>query len=314
MVLPTVDDRINMTFFSKISIILISLSFFWGCRTQRKMNGYNVAECVRGKKTVKCSAINDLSGLYVNEGELGDEQMYDSVRLILNHGLKKFCSGVFVKKNIMIAPAQCFLANNKSHKQIFLVKINSLSKEKDLRLRIVDVPRKVVINPAYKQAVELYGAHSIKSLSFDLAVVVFRKPIVSKNQVFELMSQPVTSSSSLAWVGHGLPGIWASTDLWRRRSQVKIADSKFDSDLIEVDYTLRVTEQMQADRANLPASSGSVLLSGRKVIGHFVGFSFQRFAFIFETNKRIFFTSFTHPVNRDFLNKAISDNVIIQGS
>ena len=287
------------------------MSFFWGCRTQRKIGGYSVPDCVRGKKILMCSGLDDFTGLNVIDGELGDEDKFEGVKLILNQTIRKFCSGVFVKRNIMIAPAQCFLAKPLDQNQISLVKIRSISKERAAKFQIVAIPSKVIINPAYKQSVLEHGARSIRPLAFDLAVVVFRKPVVRKNQVFNLIKKDIPESTSLAWVGHGLPGIWSTSELWRRRKTVKVANSKFDPNLIEVDYSLRITEQMKAKRANIPVTSGSVLLSNRKAVGLFVGYSFQKYAFIFNSNKRILFNSFNNPINEDFLKNAIAESLLI---
>ncbi|MFK7822521.1 MAG: hypothetical protein AB8G05_00065 [Oligoflexales bacterium] len=295
----------------KIAAGLMLLSSFWGCRTQRKISEYRPPACIRGKRILKCSGLDDFNGLNVIEGELGDEPKFEGVKLFLNQSLKKFCTGVFVKKNIMVAPAQCFLAKPSYQNEIFLVKIKSLSKERDVRLKIVSVPIKVVINPAYKQAVNQFGARSIKALAFDLAIVVFRESIVSKSKTFDLINRPIQKSSTLTWIGHGLPGVWASSELWRRRTQVTVADSKYDSSLIEVDYSVRVTDQMQADKANLPATPGSILLSGNKAVGLFVGFSFQKYAFIIETNKRLLFASFNNAINQEFLKEAIAENLLL---
>lgn len=299
-----------MRFSATIMVVLILANAFSSCRTQRKISEQRDPVCIRGNSTFKCSGIDDFESLKMNEGVLGDEAKYDGIKLVFNHSLRKFCSGIFIKPQIMIAPAHCFVTKTKDNNHVFLVKISNISKQRDIKFNILAAPRKLVINPAYKRAVERYGSKSIKASIFDLAVLIFNQKIVKKAQTFAPNS--FSNSGTYEWLGHGLPGIWSTSDLWKRRSQARLVEPSYEPGLIEVDYPFRNTSQMFAQRANHPAISGSVLLSGRNVFGMLVGYSFRRYAFFFRKDHRLFFVNLDNSTNREFIKDTISEYLLVK--
>ncbi|MFK7822676.1 MAG: serine protease [Oligoflexales bacterium] len=231
--------------------------------------------CEMNGKTLSCENMTESSSFQLIEGNIVDYQEFPSVHILYNLQSKSFCTGTFVRPNLMITAGHC-IQNPTLPKTSFAIlepnfdaqTITSFS----IKARSIDYQ----MNHEYVRKARSHGESSIHAFLLDVGFVVF--PDNTSDSYREINFKPISYGQIIELVGFGKYNRRKIIDLRKRTGTNAIAQEIYHKDVIEIEQVIdywKVDEE-KGDTGVLSGDSGGPMLHEDKIVGIVSGYSYKK--------------------------------------
>lgn len=286
----------------KISTLLV-VTILWACK-HKTIKPIQQNACDMTEETLNCKNLAESDSFKLIDGDVIKYSDFPSVHLIYNTHTKSFCTGTFIKPNLMITAGHC-INPDQAKNGIAVVKPKVVG-NKITSFLVEAWSKDFIMNPKYIETVNHYGSASFQAFLLDVGFIVFADN--TSEQYRELNFSPIPSGETIELVGFGKSSLQKQLDLRKRTGTNEIAEEIYHRGFIEIEQVIdywKVDEE-KGDTGILPGDSGGPMLYDDKIIGIVSGFSFKRRFIFWKRDIRGIFAELAWKDNLDFIQSTVS--------
>ena len=260
----------------------------------------NQENCELNEKTLNCQNLAKSSAFELIDGDVIDYQDFPSVHILYNMESKSFCTGTFVRQNLMITAGHC-IQNPSLAKTSFVILKPIIVENKITSFSLVARSIDYQMNPEYVDIARLYGESSLKAFLLDIGFVVF--PDNTSETYRKINFKPIPYGEIIELVGFGKFNRRKQLDLRKRTGTNKIAEEIYHKGFIEIEQVIdygKVDEE-KGDTGVLSGDSGGPMLHDDELVGIVSGYSYKKRFIFWKKDVRGIFAEIAWKKNQDFI-------------
>ncbi|NRA46693.1 MAG: trypsin-like serine protease [Oligoflexales bacterium] len=281
----------------------IGIGAAFSCK-HKTIKPINKESCDLKEGTLNCSNMAESPSFQLIDGDVISYQEFPSVHILYNARSKSFCTGTFVKANLMITAGHC-IQDPKQAKNSFAILEPKVVDGSITSFNVKAWSVGFKINPEYELMAKLYGTASFNAFLLDVGFVVF--PDNTSETYRDFNFERIPYGEVIELVGFGKHARKKQTDLRKRTGTNEIVEEVYHKDFIEIEQVIdfwRVDPE-KGDTGVLPGDSGGPMLHNEKIIGIVSGYSYKRRLIFWKRDIRGIFAELAWKQNQEFVRQTI---------